>query len=77
MALCIKTLMEIDMHEQKKQAIIDKLTSIIKTMPDVSAFKEVPSPSRYQVVGDRAIFLMGEGYTTFDRLCDMLQGEKS
>src|SRR5438876_10343057 len=76
LALCIMTLMEIDMHKQKKQAIIDKLTFIINTMPDVSAFIAAPPPKRQQVVEDGAIFLVGDGYATFDKLCNMLQGEK-
>src|SRR6266581_7077628 len=76
LALCIMTLKEIDMDEQKKQDIIDKLTSIINTMPDVSAFIAAPPPKRDQSVEDGFIFLVGDGYTTFDRLCDMLQGEK-
>ena len=76
MVLDVIALMEIDMDEQKKQAIIDKLTFIINSMPDDSAYLAAPPPKIDQVVEDGILFLAGESYVAFDKLCDMLQSEK-
>jgi len=64
------------MDEQKKQAVIDKLTFIINSMPDHSAYLAAPPPRIEQVVEDGILFLAGDSYVAFGGLCHMLQLEK-
>jgi hypothetical protein len=76
MVLNVMAFTEIDMDEQKKQAVSDKLTFIIYSMPDHSAYLAAPPPRIEQVIEDGILFLAGDSYVAFDELCHMLQLEK-
>jgi hypothetical protein len=75
MVLNVMAFTEIDMDEQKQQAVIDKLT-FINSMPDHSAYLAAPPPRIEQVVEDGILFLAGDSYVAFGGLCHMLQLEK-
>jgi hypothetical protein len=65
-----------NMDEQKKQALIEKLRDITSTMPDASIWQKVPPPSRTQVVEGGVVFLAGQGLETFEQLYKQFEKER-